>query len=236
MLVVVAIFIAVAAAIPIGFFVLTYDSHFEFSLRITNKGPEVSGFELIVPIPQAPKLLDAIDQSKLGVSVSPSGPQAYNYSLERVTIGDSEIMMLRVSADFPKSPLDLPRPSLLLSAHIASGHSINTNHPVGREPLVEPMTNVTRGSDMDLSVMPLPYDIVFESIFFTNSAANISSNGIGIEVSWMGWNEWFMVIGWGGSSFYQQVRVGVVEAFDDALQVQFRDGWNTVCGGVWTDF
>ncbi len=226
--------IAIIAAVPVGLYFFTYESHFDFRLSIANKGPELNGLILIVPLPQASGLLKIINESQLGVSVSPSGPTTYGYSLESVNTSDGEIMMLRILADFPESSANLPPPSMVLATSFHVNHPINTDHPVGKEPLADPMTNVTSGSDIDQSGILLPYDIVYDSIYYTNFAGNISSGGISIELTWTGWNEWF-TLGWQGSSFEERIRIGFTEP-GNVVQVPPLNGWNAVRCGIWTGF
>lgn len=215
--------IAIIAAVPLALYFSTYESHFDLRLSIVNGGTETNGLILIVPIPQASELLRIIDQSQLGISVAPSGPSSFGYSLEDVDTSSGKIRMLRVWADFPESSFNLPPPSLMLATSFHVSHRINTDQPVGKEPLAEPMTNVTPGSDVDQPGRLLPYDIVYDSICYTSFAGNISSEGISIELTWTGWNEWF-VVGWQGSSFVEQI------------QIPLHEGWNTVTCGIWTDF
>ncbi|MCJ7606350.1 MAG: hypothetical protein MUO94_00700, partial [Thermoplasmata archaeon] len=171
---VLSVVIAIAAATPLAYYISTYESHFEFSLSITNSGPEVGDLVLILPLPQDPDLLEKIDLQGLSSSAFPV-ELPYAYSSEQVSTSSGEKSMLRIWIDVPESDSGGSF-TLSLGTHVQSDHRIDTSNPVGREYLLEPMTNVTLGSEIDQSGEPSPYDAVFQSSFYTNYVGNESSD------------------------------------------------------------
>ena len=221
--------VAAVVAIPLAFYVSTYESHLEFSLSINDNGSDADELILILPLPQEPKLLERIDQQQLSISAFPI-ELPYTYSSERINTSSGEVTMLRIRIDVPSSDSGGSF-SLNLGAHIQSDHRIDVSNPVGSEYLLEPMTNVTSGTEIDQSFEPSPYDAVFQSDFYTNYVGNESSDGITIGLDWIGWNEWWF-IGSNGANFWQVIHI-TLESYNP-LPFPIQIGWNTVQGGIWT--
>jgi hypothetical protein len=224
---VIAIFILV---VPIVTYISTYESSFSFSLDIVNEGPDIEQFTVILPCPQNSEFLRRVNDSGLGTSAFPQESVSFDYGLESVATTSGAVYMIRIwtiSSTFPSGS------QMYLGSRIDSGHRINTDSPIGKESLMEPIMNVTRVSDGDQATGNPGYDILFDSICFTSYVGNESTGGISIWLKWEGWNEWFLFNSQ-GTGFAQHLMLNLIESHH-AIPQSPHVGWNAVQGGISTD-
>jgi hypothetical protein len=226
----VAVIAIVILVVPIVTYISTYDSSFNLSLDIVNEGPDIEEFTVILPCPQNSEFLSRVNDSGLGTSTYPQESVSFDYALESVVTTSGVVYMLRVwtiSSTFPSGS------QIYLGSRIDSSHRINTDNPIGREPLMEPIMNVTQIPDGGQSTSNAAYDIVFDSMYFTSYVSNESTGGISIWLRWEGWNEWFLFNSQ-GTGFAQHLELNLMESHH-AIPQSPHVGWNAVQGGISTD-
>jgi hypothetical protein len=226
----VAVTAIVILIVPIVTYISTYDSSFSFSLDIVNEGPDIDEFTVILPCPQDSEFLSRVNDSRLGASTYPQDSISFDYALESIVTISGNVYMMRIwtiSSGLPSGS------QIYLGSRIDSGHRINTGNPIGSEPLMEPMRNVTRPPDDDQTTGNPAYDIVFDSTYFTSYVGNESTGGISIWLRWEGWNEWFLFNSH-GTGFAQHLILNLVDSHH-AIPRPPHIGWNTALGGISTD-